>query len=86
MTRLTVAVVAVALAIGIGAGSGAGASPPPASSSAAAKPPIHKELIPYPKKRKREMAAYSKRHYGRATWRLRARDWVHQEVGRRAPS
>jgi hypothetical protein len=27
-------------------------------------------LIPYPKKRKREMAAYSKRHYGAYKWRL----------------
>ena len=27
-------------------------------------------LIPYPKKRKREMAAYSKRHYGQYKWRL----------------
>ena len=34
------------------------------------KPPIHKMLIPYPQKRKREMAAYSKRHYGQYKWRL----------------
>ena len=27
-------------------------------------------LIPYPKKRKREMAAYSKHHYGQYKWRL----------------
>jgi N-acetylmuramoyl-L-alanine amidase len=71
MTRLIVAITAVALAIGIGAGAGAGASAPPASPSAASKPPIKKMLIPYPKKRKREMAAYSKRHYGHYKWRLR---------------
>ena len=29
---------------------------------------------------------YSELDYARATWRLRARDWVHQEVGRRTPS
>jgi N-acetylmuramoyl-L-alanine amidase len=71
MSRVIVALIAVAVAIGIGAGSGAGASPSPsASTSAAAKPEIHKKLIPYPKKRKREMAAYSKRHYGQYKWRL----------------
>src|SRR5262245_58371513 len=69
MSRLIVVVVAVAVAVGVGAGSGA-ASPPSAQTSAAAKPRIHKELIPYPKKRKREMAAYSKRHYGQYKWRL----------------
>jgi N-acetylmuramoyl-L-alanine amidase len=72
MTRLTVALIAIAVTIGIGAGSGAGASPvPPASSSTAPKPPLNKKLIPYPKKRKREMAAYSKRHYGKYKWRLK---------------
>jgi N-acetylmuramoyl-L-alanine amidase len=71
MSRLIVAVVAVAVAIGAGAGSGAGAAPPPAATkSAATKPPIHKMLIPYTKKRKREMAAYSKHHYGQYKWRL----------------
>jgi N-acetylmuramoyl-L-alanine amidase len=70
VTRLAVAVIALAVTIGIGASPGAGAAPPPASSAAAAKPPINKKLIPYPKKRKREMAAYSKRHYGKYKWRL----------------
>ena len=59
----------VAVAIGASAGSGAGAQPR-ATSSAVTKPPIHKMLIPYPKQRKREMAAYSKRHYGQYKWRL----------------
>lgn len=69
MTRVIAALAVVALAVGIGAGTGAGASPPPASTSAA-KPQINKMLIPYPKKRKREMAGYSKRHYGQYKWRL----------------
>jgi beta-N-acetylhexosaminidase len=67
---LLVSIIVVAVTVGLGAGAGAGASPPSASTSAAAKPPIHKKLIPYPKKRKREMAAYSKRHYGQYKWRL----------------
>ena len=46
------------------------ASGDPATTAAAAKPAIKKRLIPYPKKRKREMAAYSKRHYGQYKWRL----------------
>jgi N-acetylmuramoyl-L-alanine amidase len=71
MTRLAVAIAAVALAVGAGAAAGAGASGPgPATPSAAAKPPIHKKLIPFPKKRKRETAAYSKDHYGQYKWRL----------------
>jgi N-acetyl-anhydromuramyl-L-alanine amidase AmpD len=61
--------VAVAATIGAGAQAGAGAQPA-ATTSAVAKPPIHKMLIPYPKKRKREMAGYSKHHYGQYKWRL----------------
>jgi hypothetical protein len=53
----TVAVVGTA-----GAGSRAGTS--------AVRPPIVKWLIPFGPKRKREMAAYSERHYGERTWRL----------------
>ncbi|HET9196642.1 MAG TPA: peptidoglycan recognition family protein [Solirubrobacterales bacterium] len=34
-------------------------------------PPIHPWPIPYGAKRKHEMAAYSARHYGQRTWRLR---------------
>jgi N-acetylmuramoyl-L-alanine amidase len=51
-------------------GTGAVASGEPQAGSAAAKPTIKKRLIPYPKKRKREMAAYSKRHYGQYKWQL----------------
>jgi N-acetylmuramoyl-L-alanine amidase len=35
------------------------------------RPRIVKRLIPFPPKRKRQMAAYSERHYGERTWRLR---------------
>jgi len=35
------------------------------------RPPIVKRLIPFGPKRKREMAAYSERHYGQRRWRLR---------------
>ena len=35
------------------------------------RPPVRKEPIPYSHKRKREMAAYSKRHYGHSRWRLK---------------
>jgi N-acetylmuramoyl-L-alanine amidase len=49
-------------------------SPATAGSSAAARagrPPISIWAIPYGPKRKHEMAAYSERHYGHRTWRLR---------------
>jgi N-acetylmuramoyl-L-alanine amidase len=36
-----------------------------------ARPPIVNWPIPFGAKRKREMAAYSERHYGQRTWRLR---------------
>lgn len=35
------------------------------------RPPIVSRPIPFGAKRKHEMAAYSARHYGRRTWRLR---------------
>jgi len=37
----------------------------------AEKPPLRKWLIPFGEKRKHDMAAYSERHYGEHTWRLR---------------
>jgi N-acetylmuramoyl-L-alanine amidase len=69
VSRVIIAMVATAAVVGASAGSGAGAQPT-ATTSTVAKPPIHKMLIPYPKKRKREMAAYSKHHYGHYKWRL----------------
>ena len=72
--RLAIAVVSAAIVL-IGA-EGAGtwpASPAAApAGAAAAKPRLHKKLIPYGKQRKRDMAAYSKRHYGHYKWRLGA--------------
>jgi len=71
MTRVLGALVVIAAVVGAGTASGAAAArAPQASPSAATRPPIHKLLIPYPKQRKREMAAYSKRHYGQYKWRL----------------
>jgi hypothetical protein len=55
-----------------------GAGPPhsrarlaPTRRAKAKQPPIDRDPIPYGRKRKREMAAYSKRHYGKREWRLR---------------
>jgi len=42
----------------------------PTGTSPAPRPPIVKRYIPYGPKRRREMAAYSLRHYGRYTYRL----------------
>jgi N-acetylmuramoyl-L-alanine amidase len=69
MSRLIVALIAAAAVLAAGAGSSSG-SGPSASASAVPKPPIHKRLIPFPKKRKHEMADYSKDHYGDHQWRL----------------
>jgi N-acetylmuramoyl-L-alanine amidase len=44
-------------------------TPPPAASL---RPPIHQWPIPFPRARKREMAAYSLRHYGENTYVLSA--------------
>jgi hypothetical protein len=69
--RLITVLIALAATAGVGGAGVAASSPNTASPATAAKPPIHKMLIPYPKHRKREMAAYSKRHYGTYKWRLR---------------
>ncbi|HEY8779833.1 MAG TPA: N-acetylmuramoyl-L-alanine amidase [Solirubrobacterales bacterium] len=41
-----------------------------AAASSVPRPAITRKLIPFPPHRRREMAAYSKRHYGKAKWRL----------------
>jgi hypothetical protein len=56
-----------ALAALLAGPSGAGSSAP----TSIPRPPIVKRLIPFGPKRKREMAAYSERHYGQHKWRLR---------------
>lgn len=43
----------------------------PAASASIARPTIDQDPIPFGPKRKREMAAYSERHYGQRKWRLR---------------
>jgi N-acetylmuramoyl-L-alanine amidase len=69
--RLTAALVTFSVLIGAGAFASSGLTAgPTASQSAATRPDIHKMLIPYTKKRKREMASYSKHHYGQYKWRL----------------
>jgi N-acetylmuramoyl-L-alanine amidase len=71
MNRVLIALVAAGALLAGLAGSGAGASTGTGTATTAvAKPEIHKKLIPYPKHRKREMAAYSKHHYGQYKWRL----------------
>jgi beta-N-acetylhexosaminidase len=42
----------------------------PSSPAAVPRPAIIKRLIPFGPRRRREMVAYSRRHYGRATYRL----------------
>jgi len=68
----TAAIVAVTI-VG-GASTGVHAAPAPAEVRATGsinKPPITWKAIPFGAKRKAEMAAYSKRHYGTRTWHLR---------------
>jgi len=65
-----------ARAVALLARGGPGGTSAPAGGAAnrslsALKPRIQDMLIPYGPKRKREMAAYSKRHYGQYEWRLR---------------
>jgi N-acetylmuramoyl-L-alanine amidase len=48
-----------------------GASPASPALTSAARPPIASWPIPFGPQRKREMAAYSERHYGQHRWRLR---------------
>ena len=45
-----------------------------ASAAAIERPPMKFDPIPYGGKRKRQMASYSKRHYGDRAWRLRRGD------------
>src|SRR5438132_556567 len=66
--RVRVAVVSVVLALFAGAVvSGASSA---GASGRVPKPHVVWKPIPFGPKRKREMAEYSKRHYGHAVWRL----------------
>ncbi len=53
------------------ASSGSSGRSTAADSALAPRPHIIKRLIPFGPKRKRQMAAYSERHYGEHTWRLK---------------
>jgi hypothetical protein len=65
--------VALVAAAGLGptVGMGAGDASRQGRGAEVRKPPISRHLIPFGPKRKREMAAYSWRHYRERTWRLR---------------
>jgi N-acetylmuramoyl-L-alanine amidase len=65
--------VALLICLVVSAIAAAGASPRTGATATAsiARPPIVSHLIPFGPKRKREMAAYSERHYGQHKWRLR---------------
>jgi N-acetylmuramoyl-L-alanine amidase len=65
---LAAALTVLALAAGVGS---AGSPAAPRSAARVPRPPIKVWAIPFGPKRKREMAAYSARHYGKRTWRLR---------------
>jgi N-acetylmuramoyl-L-alanine amidase len=69
-TVVTVAA-AAALLVALAQPTPTGATGAKAETSAAPRPPITQWPIPYGPKRKREMAAYSERHYGSYQWRLR---------------
>ena len=79
--RLTIAAVTTLLALGAWATASIDSSgPTPASAhfasdeaptSRISPPAITHRLIPFPPKRKRQMDAYSERHYGEHVWRLR---------------
>jgi N-acetylmuramoyl-L-alanine amidase len=65
-----IALAAIALAAIAAVSIGPASASQPAGASVE-RPPIVERLIPFGPKRKREMAAYSERHYGQRTWRLR---------------
>ena len=68
----TAALLLTGLAVAIGPSAApAGAPLDATATTSAARPPIGIWPIPFGPKRKREMAAYSERHYGEPTWRLR---------------
>ena len=67
LVLLIAAMLACTCAAGIGPVAASGGR----SAAAIPEPPIRKWLIPFGPKRKRQMAAYSERHYGEHTWRLR---------------
>jgi N-acetylmuramoyl-L-alanine amidase len=72
MRRILALAAAAAISVPlILAGDGTASRSEPAARAGASRPPIARWLIPFGPKRKREMAAYSRRHYGQPQWRLR---------------
>ncbi len=69
--RVLLGAFAVALAAVLAATAIGPASASDSATASVARPPIVRHLIPFGPKRKREMAAYSQRHYGSHKWRLR---------------
>jgi beta-N-acetylhexosaminidase len=64
-------VIAIAASVAaMAAGAATAGQAGPAATAAAVKPAIKKKPIPFPQKRKNEMAAYSQRHYGDNTYLL----------------
>ncbi len=55
-----------------------------AGSSERLRPPIIQRRIPYPRSRKKQMAAYSARHYREPTWRLNPRGIVEHYTATRS--
>jgi N-acetylmuramoyl-L-alanine amidase len=70
-SRGTIAAAAALVLCAVAAGAIRSADASPQATTSASRPPIVNRLIPFGRKRKREMAAYSARHYGQAKWRLR---------------
>lgn len=58
-------------AVAAGAAGGAARTATTGAAASSSRPPIVQRLIPFGPERKREMAAYSERHYGQRKWRLR---------------
>ena len=71
ITKRTLAGAVAALVIALLVPGSIGAAGALETASRVARPPIARWSIPFGPKRKREMAAYSERHYGSYQWRLR---------------
>jgi N-acetylmuramoyl-L-alanine amidase len=69
--RATLAAAAALCLCFLAAASTGPASAKQAATASVSRPPIVNHPIPFGPKRKREMAAYSQRHYGAGKWRLR---------------
>jgi len=73
---LAAATVAAAPVAAHSAPAGATTATPPKPHAAVPQPRTKWDPIPYGKDRKRQMANYSNRHYGKRTWRLRNPDVI----------